>query len=80
MKGDTNPEGDGNAAQAPGPEKRSLASKENLPSIRELMQSIRKEKEHEAIVQGVIIMRLQALFFPGSGAPFGRSDFFCDPP
>jgi hypothetical protein len=80
MTGDTHPEGDGNAAQAPGSEKRDLVSKENLPSIRDLMASIRKEKEHETIVRGLLLMRLQALFSPGSEASFGCSDFFCDPP
>jgi hypothetical protein len=59
MKGDTNPEGDGNTAQAPGSERRKPESKKNLPSIRDLMQSIRKEKEHETIVQCVLVLRLQ---------------------
>jgi hypothetical protein len=64
MRGDTNPEDNGNSAQAPGSEKRSLASKENLPSIRELMLIIRQEKELEAIIQGLLVMRLQALLNP----------------
>ena len=64
MTGDTHPEGDGNAAQAPGSEKRDLVSKENLPSIRELMLIIRQEKELEAIIQGLLVMRLQALLNP----------------
>jgi hypothetical protein len=80
MKGGMNPEDDGNAAQAHGSEKGDLVSKENLPPIRDLMLSIRKEKEHETTVQCVLVLRLQALLFPGSDASFGCSDFFCDPP
>ena len=62
MKGDTNPEGDGDTAQAPGSERRQLVSKKNLPSIRDLMQSIREEKYHETIVQCILVLRLQELY------------------
>jgi hypothetical protein len=62
MKDDTNPHGDEGTAQAPGSEGRELASKKNLPSIRDLMQSIRKEKEREIIVQCVLVLRLQEIY------------------
>jgi hypothetical protein len=68
MKGDTNPEGDGDTAQAPGSERRHTASKEKQPQIRDLMQSIGKERDHEIIVQCVLVMRLQDLYPQGSGA------------
>jgi hypothetical protein len=44
MKDDTNPEEDENTAQVPGSERRNTVSKKNLPSIRDLIQSIRKER------------------------------------
>ena len=75
MKGETNPKDDGNTTQAPGSGKRNLASKENLPSIWILMHSIRKEKEHETLVQGVLVMRLK--LSPGSDASFRFHELVC---
>jgi hypothetical protein len=65
MKDDTNPEGDGDTAQAPGSEKRDLVSKEKLHSIRDLIQSIGKEREHEIIVQCILVLRLQEILLAG---------------
>jgi hypothetical protein len=73
MKDDANPRGDGNTAQAPGSEKRDLASKEKLLSIRDLMQSIGKEREHEIIVQCILVLRLQEICLQGSGSYKGSS-------
>jgi hypothetical protein len=73
MKGDTTPEGDGDAAQAPGPEKRKPAPDRNLPSIRDLIQSLRQEWEHEIIVQCILVLRLKEICLQSSGAYQGRS-------
>jgi hypothetical protein len=62
MKDDTNPEEDENTAQVPGSERRNTVSKKNLPSIRDLIQSIRKEREHEIIVQCILVLRLQEIY------------------
>ena len=62
MKDDANPRGDRDTAQTPGSERRNLASKENLPSIRDLIVSIRKEKEHESILRCILVLRLQEIY------------------
>jgi hypothetical protein len=62
MKGDTPQKGDGDAAQAPGPGKRKPAPDRNLPSIRDLIQSLRQEWEHEIIVQCILVLRLQEIY------------------
>ena len=62
MNGDENSENDKNPTQTLGPEGRKLAPNKNLTSIRDIMQSIRQEEEHEMIMQLVLVLRLYKLY------------------
>jgi hypothetical protein len=72
MTSDANPEGDENTTQAPGSERREPVSKKNLPTIRDLIECIRKEREHEIILQWILVLRLQEICLQGS-ASWGHS-------